>query len=254
MAKDQLHTLAMKGEYVFPTFCVTSVAKHYYCTVAIQEGNVYANEDLEVKGVHLKSSSSPPSITKHAKNLMETILHTVESGQKISMIQTLTEVGNVERRIVDSLLKGELEFYRQSKIKEPEAYTKAQHESPYLHHLFWTEVFAPKYGALEAPPYGVVKIPTILESKTDIKNWLDGIKDLEFAERMRVWMTRNQKNAMPTFYIASNYLQSYGMIEELRPIIATKKIVLDLTNVYRLILESIGFFPKAGYTIVELGY
>lgn len=41
--ESKLFTLSMKPEYSFPVFIPTSVAKHYFTTKTIQEGNVLKN-------------------------------------------------------------------------------------------------------------------------------------------------------------------------------------------------------------------
>jgi hypothetical protein len=100
----------------------------------------------------------------------------------------------------------------------------------------------------------VAKVPTILENPTAIKAWLESIEDREFAERMGVWLLRKNRTAMNTFYISSNFLKAYGMPKELVPIIDTKRIILDLCNIYYLVLESVGYYRKSEMTIYELGY
>jgi hypothetical protein len=249
--KSRLHVLAMKNEFMWLVMATTSVAKHYYALTAIKEGNVYEKLLPEIKGVHLKNSSSPQVITDDAERIMMEVLHTVAAGNKIKIRPYLEHIVNTEQAIVASLLNGELTYYRRAKIKESAAYKKEATLSPYQHYLLWEQVFQQKYGSITPPPYGVVKIPTKLVNKTAVKNWLAGIKDREFAERMAVWFDTNKKVTLPTFYIPTEYLIGFGMIEELKPIIDTRRIVLDLTNVYRLILESLGIFMKNGYTLYE---
>jgi len=53
-------------------------------------------------------------------------------------------------------------------------------------------------------------------------------------------------------YLHVDYVNAFGIPEEIRSIIDTKKIILDLTNINRMILESIGYFPKTNMTINEL--
>lgn len=58
VAKDQLHQYQMKSEYYFPVFALTSRAKTYFAHVGAQEGQVFVEPDLEVKGSVLKGSAS----------------------------------------------------------------------------------------------------------------------------------------------------------------------------------------------------
>lgn len=252
--KAKLHTLAYKSEWTWPIMVPMNVAKHYFARALVQEGNVFEHPELELKGVHLKNSNTPPRITNDAKAMINKIMDTLTDNKKISIVAYLTEVAAMERLIIDSLFKGELEFYRQVKIKEPEAYAKDKEESPYKHHLLWNEVFAPKYGPLEDPPYAVAKIPTTLANPTKIIEWLASIEDREFAERMGAYILRNEKVAFNTFYISTNYLKTFGMIPELAIVIDIKRVILDLCNLYYLLLESLGYYKKANLMISELGY
>lgn len=251
VAKDRLHTLAYKGEWVWSVMDPMNVAKHYFARAVIQEGNVFEDPELELKGVHLKSSSIPKFISHDVVEWINHIQDVVTSNKLLSMRELLTHVINIELKIKDSLLKGELDFYRLSKIKEAEAYSKSETESPYLHHLLWEEVFEPKYGRIEPPVYMVIKVPTTMENPTDVVTWLKGLEDQDFANRMADWMTKMGKRNIATFYISTNYLSANGMPKELVSIIDVRRIILDLTNVYRIILESLGFYAKPGLLVSE---
>ena len=37
-------------------------------------------------------------------------------------------------------------------------FKKGPSESPYFHYLLWENVFAEKYGHVDEPPYGVIKV------------------------------------------------------------------------------------------------
>lgn len=252
--KVKLHTLAYKSEWTWTLLVPMNVAKHYFARAVIQEGNVFEEPELELKGVHLKNSNTPARIVEDSRDKINWIMDVVTSNQKLSLMKLLTDVATMERFISTSLLKGELEFYRQVKIKEAEAYTKDKEQSPYQHHTLWCEVFEAKYGTLEEPPYAVAKVPTILENPTALRQWLETLEDREFAERMGAWLLKKNKTAMNTFYISSNFLKAYGMPTELVPIIDTKRIILDLCNIYYLVLESVGYYKKSEMTVYELGY
>ena len=252
--KAKLHTLAYKSEWTWTLLVPMNVAKHYFARAVIQEGNVFEEPELELKGVHLKNSNTPKRIVKDSTEKIEAIMDTITSNKKISLNKILKDITDMERFIDVSLRKGELEFYRQVKIKEAAAYSREMEESPFQHHLLWKEVFEPSYGPLEEPPYAVAKIPTILENPTALKAWIDKIEDPAFAERMSTWLVRKNRKALNTFYISSNFLKAYGMPKEIALIIDTKRILLDLCNIYYLVLESLGFYKKTGYTLTELGY
>jgi hypothetical protein len=242
--KAHLGTLAMKNEYFWTVMVPMNVSKHYFASAHIQEGNVHKNAELELKGVHLKNSNTPPTINNDAKRIILEIIAAIEGGQRISLEKLITEVVTMENRVTHSLLAGELEFYRGGKIKEAAAYTKGERESPYLHHLLWEEVFESKYGPIPKPTYAVAKVATILDNKSKLKIWLDNMEDREFAAKMAEWMAKHNKTSFPTMYLSSNYLLSNGMIPEVKSIIDTDRIVVDLCNIYYILLESMSYYSN----------
>ena len=252
--KEKLYMLAMKPEFVFPLHCQTSVAKHYFASIAVKEGNVYAKHKTEIKGVGLKNSAAPKSLIKDSQAKMLEIMETIHAGGKISIVNELVRVSRIETKIRDSLLSGDIEFYKKSKIKEAEAYARSAEESPYVHYLFWESVFAPRYGPSEPPPYGVIKIPLTTENPTLLKQWVNSIKDLELQERLKAWIVKYNKKYMGTIYLSSQYVLSHGIPEEIKLAINFKKIALELTSQDRMVLETLGYYPKVNWLISELGY
>lgn len=254
VTKEKLYTLAMKPEYSFPVFIPTSVAKHYFTIKTIQEGNVYNEPEIEIKGVHLKNSALPKHITSQLEEKMVRILDSIKNNNKISLVEELSLVADKERNIITSIENNELSYFKQNSIKLAEVYKLSEEKSPYKYHRLWEDVFKQKYGEIEKPQYTVIKIPTILNNKTMVKNWLDSLEDKAFCERMSVWMNKYSKDKLNTIYINSAYLKAYGIPTEVKPIINIKKIVLEMTNADRMILETIGYFPKEGIMISEIGY
>ncbi len=252
--REKLFMLAMKPEFVFPLHCQTSVAKHYFASIAIKEGNVYPKHKVEIKGVGLKNSAAPKALIKDSQAKMEEIMTTIHAGGKISIVKELNRVATIERKIRESLLNGDVEYYKQSKIKEAAAYARSETESPFAYHTFWETVFAPSYKSVELPPYGVIKVPLTTDNPTKLKQWVESIEDLELKDRLANWLALNNKRALGTTYISKQYVGSYGIPKEIKSIINFKKIALDLTSQDRHILETIGYFPKAKWLISELGY
>jgi hypothetical protein len=233
--KAKLHTLAYKSEWTWTVMIPMNVAKHYCARAVIQEGNVFEEPELELKGVHLKNSNTPRRINKDVTAIIEEIQDTISENTKIKLVKLLNRIADMERSITKSLLEGSLEFYRQVKIKDATAYALGETDSPYQHHLFWEEVFRPKYGFTEIAPYAVAKIPTILSNPTEIAKWLQNIEDRDIAERLAVWMTRAKKTSFNTFYISSNFLRSFGMPAEIVSVIDTKRIcVTRITSCWNL--------------------
>lgn len=254
VARDKIFRAAMKPEFCFPVFGQTPVAKHYYTIQLIKEGNVWPEAENEIKGVHLKSSASPKETIKSAHQHMRYICDTVMQGKGIKLTSSLVRLATIERDIQKSLVSGKVNYYKSTTIKPDTAYQLGPEESPYQHYIFWNEVFAPKYGPCEDPTYLAIKIPTKLNNKTKIAQWIDSIEDEDFAQRMLGWIRRKSKDSLNTIYISKSYAFSKGIPPEVVSVIDYKKIILDLTITERLVLESLGYYPKQDWLLSECGY
>lgn len=246
MAKKNLHTMAMKSEFFWPIFVNASVAKHYFALCEIQEGNVFNKYKKEIKGIHLKSSNAPKRVISKAEEIMDKIMHTVLDNKQIVLGDILKEVADFERMIISSIMDGKLEFFRAGMIKEPESYTKNSNESPYQHYLLWNTVFGPRYNNIEPPPYGVIKVPTILNNTTKLKEWLESINDIELRSRLASWLIQFGKDSLPTMYLSAEYVQTNGIPEDIKSVIDVRRVISDLCNILYIILETLGFYLKDG--------
>jgi hypothetical protein len=252
--RSYLHEISMKNEFTWAMMCPTNVAKHYYALTVVQEGNVFEKPELEIKGVHLKNSSTGGDIIKKATRLIEEISKIVVGGKKISLIHFLKETAELEREIVKSLTDGELTFYRKALIKDRASYKLDDTKSPYQAYHFWREIFEEKYGLISPPPYSVIKLPTNIINKTALANWFLSMKDASVAEKAKNWCIKFNKVSLPTFYISVDFIKGNGLIEEFKSVLDTKRVVLDLMKAHYIILESIGFYKRNDSTLTELGY
>ena len=252
--RAKIFKIQMKPEYTFPLFAQSPVAKHYFTWKIVQEGNVFDEPEMEIKGVHLKNSALPKSIVTESQSRMKEILTTVTNTGRYELLPEIKRVANLERHIKQSLLKGELEFYKQSKIKDKGAYSLGPERSPYQHHILWETVFQDKYGKIEQLPYSVIKIPTTLVNSIKLKEWLENIEDRDIGRKLNGWCVTFEKKALPTMYISVQHVLAYGIPKEIIPVINFEKIILDLTVSRRMILETLGFCPKHRILISSMGY
>lgn len=240
--KKRLFQIAMKNEFKFDVFVPTNVAKHYFAAISCREGNVFEEDEYEIKGVHLKSSNAPKSITKKASTLMEDLMKTIKAGEKIKITNILKYIGDIERDIFTSIKRGDLEFFRLAEIKKPEAYSKSAEESPYGYYLFWIETLGHKYGMYSEPPYSSIRIATTLDNPTLTKEWLENMKDKELSERLKKWFAKNNKNKLPSLLLPVDAVKANGIPQEIIDIIDIRKIVYNLCKIFYLILETLGFY------------
>lgn len=260
--RSRLFTLAMKPEYVFPVFAQTSVAKHYYTAMAVKEGNVYEDIKMEIKGVHMKDSTVPKNIITAAADSMKDIIKTVMAGEKLSLNKIVNKTMDQEKMILDSLAKGETTYLKRLQIKPKSSYKekekpKLNHKGEaidhtnYRHYTCWERCFARKYGHYEPPPYSSVTVPITLTSAKTTQAWLNGLEDREFAASFASWMEDHDIRVLTQLHIPIAHCQNYGIPEELKPILDSKRIVLALTRSFRNVVESHGFFSKTDMMFVE---
>lgn len=241
--QPRLHQIAMKNEFYFPVFVPTQVAKHYYAKVSVQEGNVFGEMDMEIKGVHLKSSNAPKEIMDEAKAMMDSIMSSIMKEEPVSINAIMTRIADIERNVIDNIRKGGYGYFRKGQIKTPDSYIDKEQATPYVQYLLWRDCFAPKYGEIQEPPYMSVKISADLSSPAKTKTWLSKIEDKEIVARIENWMVRNNKKHMGTaFMLPEQSIQLNGIPPEILAAMDMRKIVLDTTKVFYLVLETLGIY------------
>lgn len=251
VVNEKIHNISMKNEYMFPVFALTPRAKHYYAYMSAREGNVYKEMELEIKGVSLKNSKVPDEVMSGANELICDVMDTVLRGEEIDLQQILKDVADRERGIRDSIMSGETRYLTTAQVKAPEFYTKPE-SSPYGYYLLWEEVFAPKYGPSDKPPFFAIKASVSATNKTNLMAWIDGIEDKDLAERLRDWARRNEKTSMTTIMLPANIVMSSGVPPEIREVIDVRKIIYNTMEAYYLVLESLGYYINVDDRISNL--
>ncbi|EKD89571.1 MAG: hypothetical protein ACD_33C00043G0001, partial [uncultured bacterium] len=251
ISKDELHTLAMKNEFLWTVHMPVEVSKHYAAYTVMKEGNVYSKPELEIKGIHLKNSAIPKFLIADAKQLLEDIFITISDNRKIKLNDVIAKIKDIEKNIKDSVYKGETLFLKKSKIKNKEAYALSEELSPYQRHTFWEDVFSNKYGSIELPPYDAIKIPTIVTSKTALKEWIESIEDPNVKIRLSDWLIKYKKPSLPTIYLNETYVLGHGIPKEIIAVIDIKRIIMDITIQHRMILQSLGVMLMDDLSITE---
>jgi len=241
--QKRLFQIAMKNEYYFDVFVPTRVAKHYYAIKSVQEGQIFAKLKDEIKGVHLKSSNVSKEVIEEAAVMMRDIMDLVMNEQKINLLTMVQRVADIERRVIATIKRGDEDYFKSTQIKAAESYTKAKEDSPFQHHTFWQEVFAPKYGYAEEPPYAVLKISVDLSSNVKMRQWMDGFKDRALADRMEKYIAKTGKmKNITTFQLPQPVIAQCGIPEEIFEMINYRRIVMDTVKVMYLVLETLGFY------------
>jgi hypothetical protein len=239
--EKRLNQIAMKNEFMFPVFVPTSVGKHYYALIGVQEGNIFKKFGTEIKGVHLKSSNAPKEITKEAENMMLFIMNSVVECKKISIHHILKWIADVERKVIASIKNGNHEYFRVGQIKPPGSYKNGESTAAYQQYVLWQDVFAPKYGMSAPPPYTSIKINVDIDTPVKTSKWLSTMLDRDLADRLQAYLDKNDKKCFgSSMMLPEQILSSKGIPIEITDAINIRMIVLDTVNIFYLILDSLG--------------
>ena len=245
--------IKMKNEFYWPVFTVANVNKHYYASTAIQEGNVFPKQELELKGVHFLASNVDKQIIKEIHSMLEEVNHKIFNNEKLSLHNYITRVADIERSIVTRASSGDVTIFRKDKIKSKEAYKSELHLSPYFHYLLWEEVFSESYGSIQPPPYDVIKIPTTLNSKKKTDDYISTLEE-PFKTKLTQFLIKYNKTSLGTIRPPISIVSSSGIPQELIPIIDYHRIVEDNMLAAYYFLETLGIYKKEDMLISDMGY
>lgn len=246
--------LKMKNEFFWPVFITANVSKHYYADTTIQEGNIFKEPSLELKGVHLIASAANQKIVAKVHGMLKEINATVTNNEKLSIVKYITAVADMEREIIDMIKNDNIEVYTSAKIKPESAYKQDRTTSPYNKHLLWEEVFADKYGSPGDPMYMAIKVPLILDNARKTKEFINSIEDEDIKNRLNSFMAKYGKDRLATMVIPTSIAVNKGIPVEFKEVINIHNVVTNNLKVGYIMLESIGFFAKKDRMVCELGY
>ena len=251
---DKSELIKMKNEFTWSVFTPSNVSKHYDAFVIIQEGNVYKKPDRELKGVHYIASSVEQSVVVRGKQMIDDINTKISNGELIELSKYVTLAADIERELIDKIKRGDPSIFKRDKIKNEKSYKQSKEKSTYFHHLLWKEVFETKYGESGDPIYLTVKVPTVINSKKDMTDYLDNLEDTDLRDRLKACMARYGKEIISTFRPPAVIVNDSGLPEEIVKAIDIKRIVFDNMNMIYLKLETIGFYRKFNRMVSEMGY
>lgn len=252
VSEDRVNLLQMKNEYYWSIFVSTNVNKHYFANTLIQEGNVFKEPDLELKGVHLIGSATEQSIIKRVHSMIKDINTTVTSGEQLSIKKYVDIVKDLERDILNKINNGDITVYKNDKIKDAAAYTLSKDESPYSHHIMWESVFADKYGHTDKPTYMVLNIPTILTTKKSMIDYINNVKDEDIKNKWLYFIEKHNKKSLGTFRPPLTVVTEKGLPIEFIDAIDKKKVILNSLYSAYMVLETLGIYKKNDELLIDI--
>ena len=143
-------------------------------------------------------------------------------------------------------MEGNGDYLRGLTIKDESAYKQDTETSPYDNHVYWQEVWGPKYGMMPEPPYATVKIPLTTEKKKAFKEWVSTMEDADLKQRLMQYATKKDKWYQSTLYLPADVLQAGGLPKELEGIISARRATQELCKGLYLFLETLGVHLSQG--------
>lgn len=242
VAKKRIFLYAMKNEFAFDAFALTTKAKHYFSIITGQEGQLKKDPELEVKGVSLRTSNVPPAIMAEFKRTIREICILIADGKKLELIPLLDKISALEHEVVDSVRSGKAEYLITGNIKDRSAYDDND-EKNYHYHRMYNHIFGPVYGYIDEPPYNIVKLPVNLENKTDVKKWLDSISDPVVKERATDWFERETDwRTYRTLQLPEHLVDNFGIPPDLIKAANVRRTAFATVEPYYHVLECLGVF------------
>jgi len=240
-----LDIIEMKSEYTVLALAIQNLTKTYAQHIAVQEGNVYKEPKLIVKGVHLKSSNSPKHIIDDAHKLLRHILSTMASSKQINLQSIISWIIDKERDVIKSVLKGDSKYLRQLTINNADNY---KHSSPLKNNSGWADYWQ---GLIHITlPTAFYKIPTTLNNKTALKEYVAALPNNR-RHLVNKWLIARKKINLPTIYVPKDYVEAHGLPKELEHIVDIKRILSDVCNIYYIILISLRYYKPKELTLLE---
>lgn len=242
VAERNQRMLGMKNEFYFGAYVTTLMSKHYYALQRMVEGVMRKEPEMEVKGVHLRSSKIAKNIRDSALHFMEDIINALENGEKLDPAVELNKIGELERSVKEDLYAGKWLWLGRQGVKGKKSYA-APMSSVYLYHELWERVFAPKYGAAPDLPYVGIKVGVDLGSKTKLAEFFDGMVDQELAARFRAFCEQTGREKFDGFVLPMERLQSLNDIPaEVKGVMDVRSVIKQNFKSVYAVLESAGLY------------
>lgn len=242
VSKRNLRMLGMKNEYYFGAYVTTLMSKHYYASQQMVEGVMNEHPEMEIKGVHLKSSKIAKNIKDFAQKLMVETLEAIEHKKKLDAPVILKEIGDLERTIVNDINSGDWKWLSRQGVKGKAAYSNPS-GSVYFYHEMWENVFANKYGPAPELPYVGVKMSVDLGSKTKLKEWIDKIEDPDIKAKLEEHFTLSGRDKLGNIVIPMERLQYIqGIPEEIKQAVDYRTVIKQNLKCVYEVLNSTGLY------------
>lgn len=202
--------IIMKNEFTFKRALLTNAKKHYATIPEVQEGHMIPiSEQLDIKGLQMDNST----LNKKSKDELQKIMYEdVLNIPEVDQIRIIKKIKIMEKKIYNSLLAGDTDYYKPIKIKSISAYPNPMSIQGIKASIVWNELRDNTDEALNMnernsillvktniTPYNIEDIREMYPDKYDKLVKLFGTKDFGDKLIKCVALPRNQN--MPHWLI-----------------------------------------------------
>lgn len=244
--KEYIRELSMKNEYYIAIHLLTPSAKNYIMLLVGQEGSILPEVELTIKGVELRSSKIPKVLMDKFVEYVKEALNKIYNGGYLTLEELLMPPYANEKIILESLKRGETTYLMNEYIKHPDAYSDEEEARQWQYHMFYEEVFAPKYGHSTDIPYTAYIVSVDLGGKKKIKEWLESIEDEALRERATKYVGANPK-ALNALAFPVQLFVGKEVPVEIRHVISYRAMTMRIMSNWYLLLEAYGIYLKNKY-------
>lgn len=185
--------LYLKNEFLFNRALLTMNKKNYATIRQLQEGVVIVqNQDksMDIKGLPINKST----LNDSAKKELQSILYNyVLIPDKIDQVEIIKQLAILEKKIKESLERGEKEYYKPAAIKAIESYDDPMRIQGVKASLIWNMVRNPDLEAIDLTGRNTVGIVKVYITPTNI----ECIKDSHPYEYDKFKQVFNNTNIFP---------------------------------------------------------
>lgn len=239
---DNIRHLKMKNEFYMPDMLVTTKTKHYLATEKVQEGMVFKEPDLIIKGVNLKSSKLPKYLREKMDAYYELLLKCNPVDNPLTTKELLAVPAYIEHLIREDILDRNSTFYRTEQVRPANNY-KDPLRSVYRQYLLWEEVFAPKYGHVEVLPESFVSVSVTIDSKARTKAWVEALPP-DTQARVKAFMEKYSIDHFTRFVVPPAAVKGGKIPEEILSVIDMEGMLDNLMLPFYIVLECCGIYLK----------
>lgn len=185
--------MRFKNEFMMPVDILTAMKKNYVSLIGIQEGVVFGEPKLDIKGVAFKGSVLSGITLDYTNDLIERVLTDIYQNEYIDTNKYVYDVLCFERLVRDSLTNGDTEFLPIMPVKDASQYAKEE-VSIYFNYQLWEAVFASKYGHIDIPNKCFV-VPVSNMRNDDYLNHLKKI-DMSMCTALVTFLSKTDKKSI----------------------------------------------------------